>query len=82
MTPDCLENIINKVVEERADIGIIFDGDGDRIGIIDEKGHPIRGDILTAIICIKSWGIKFTNRNYGINSCYSKSYPNTFCLYS
>ncbi|NPV51231.1 MAG: phosphomannomutase/phosphoglucomutase [Candidatus Methanofastidiosum sp.] len=50
MTPDCLENIINKVLEEKADIGIIFDGDGDRIGIIDEKGHPIRGDILTAII--------------------------------
>lgn len=50
MTPDCLENIIHKVLEEKADIGIIFDGDGDRIGIIDEKGQPIKGDILTAII--------------------------------
>ena len=50
MTLDCLENIIHKVLAEKADIGIIFDGDGDRIGIIDEKGQPIKGDILTAII--------------------------------
>lgn len=50
MTLDCLENIINKVIDEKADIGIIFDGDGDRIGIIDENGDPIEGDILTAII--------------------------------
>jgi len=39
-----------KVLETESDIGIIFDGDGDRIGFIDEKGNEVRGDILTAII--------------------------------
>ncbi|HNR44861.1 MAG TPA: phosphomannomutase/phosphoglucomutase [Methanofastidiosum sp.] len=39
-----------KVLETGSDIGIIFDGDGDRIGFIDEKGREVRGDILSAII--------------------------------
>ncbi|MCC7572383.1 MAG: phosphomannomutase/phosphoglucomutase [Candidatus Methanofastidiosum sp.] len=39
-----------KVRETNSDIGIIFDGDGDRIGFIDEMGREVRGDILTAII--------------------------------
>lgn len=39
-----------KVLESKSDLGIIFDGDGDRIGFIDENGNEVRGDILTAII--------------------------------
>ncbi len=39
-----------KVRETNSDMGIIFDGDGDRIGFIDEMGREVRGDILTAII--------------------------------
>ncbi len=37
------------VVETKADVGIGFDGDGDRIGIIDEKGNIIWGDYLMII---------------------------------
>ncbi|KYC53480.1 MAG: Phosphomannomutase [Candidatus Methanofastidiosum methylothiophilum] len=44
------QQLRNLVKETQSDIGIIFDGDGDRIGIIDEKGNEVRGDILTAII--------------------------------
>ena len=33
-----------KVVEFNADVGIAFDGDGDRVGIIDEKGNYIPAD--------------------------------------
>jgi len=47
---ECLEMLINKVKETGAKMGIIFDGDGDRIGIVDEKGNTIRGDILSCII--------------------------------
>ncbi|KYC45380.1 MAG: Phosphomannomutase [Candidatus Methanofastidiosum methylothiophilum] len=50
MKKECLEMLINKVKETGASIGVIFDGDGDRIGIVDEKGNPIRGDILSCVI--------------------------------
>ncbi len=50
MTEDNLRNLMSKVKEKKANIGIIFDGDGDRLGIVDEKGNPIKGDILTAMI--------------------------------
>ena len=39
-----------KVVEEKADIGIAFDGDADRCGFIDEKGDRIPEDLITALI--------------------------------
>ena len=39
-----------KMKEVNADMGIGFDGDGDRIGVIDKKGRPIAGDLLTAFL--------------------------------
>ncbi len=41
-----LQDLIGAVKSERADIGIAFDGDADRIGIIDERGGIIWGDHL------------------------------------
>ena len=38
-----------KVVDERADIGFAFDGDGDRLIIVDEKGNEIDGDKIIAL---------------------------------
>ncbi len=49
----CLVDIINTVKNENCDMGVIFDGDGDRIGIIDEKGNVLQGDILTVLIAIE-----------------------------
>lgn len=40
----------DRVVDERADIGIAFDGDGDRVAFVDEKGEIIPGDFITALI--------------------------------
>ena len=37
----------------KADLGIAFDGDGDRIGIIDNKGKFISGDKLLYIFAQK-----------------------------
>ncbi len=38
------------VLKEKADLGIAFDGDADRVGFVDEKGNVIPMDIITAII--------------------------------
>ena len=40
----------NKVKEEKADFGIAFDGDGDRIGIVDENGNLVKTDMFMLII--------------------------------
>ncbi|NOT48374.1 MAG: phosphomannomutase/phosphoglucomutase [Acidobacteria bacterium] len=45
-----LQDTINAVLETKADIGIAFDGDGDRIGIVDEKGRIIWGDELMILL--------------------------------
>ncbi len=38
-----------RVLKEKADIGIAFDGDADRIGVLDEKGNQVYGDKLLGI---------------------------------
>ena len=38
------------VVKEKADLGIAFDGDADRVGFIDENGNRIGFDIVTALL--------------------------------
>lgn len=52
--PAVEENLIDlkaKVLSERADLGISFDGDADRVGIVDEQGKMIYADMVMAIIC-------------------------------
>lgn len=41
-----IQTLAARVVEERADFGIGWDGDADRIGVVDETGTPIFGDML------------------------------------
>lgn len=44
--PANVEDLIKKVIEEKADLGIAYDGDADRIGVIDDEGKIIFGDQL------------------------------------
>lgn len=46
------ERLSRKVVETGADIGFAYDVDGDRIGIVDEKGGIIWNDVLVALFAI------------------------------
>jgi phosphomannomutase/phosphoglucomutase len=47
--PEALETLIKTVAESQADLGIAYDGDADRIGVIDDKGKIIWGDELMII---------------------------------
>src|SRR5205809_291644 len=50
--PTVLENLHDlqvAVKKEKAELGIAFDGDGDRIGAVDETGEPVLGDQLLVL---------------------------------
>ncbi|HEB71000.1 MAG TPA: phosphomannomutase/phosphoglucomutase [Nitrospirae bacterium] len=47
--PDNLKDLISKVKETGADAGFAYDGDADRIGVVDEKGGILFGDQLMMI---------------------------------
>lgn len=46
------EKLCRKVIEEKADIGLAFDGDADRLIAVDETGTPVDGDRVISI-CAK-----------------------------
>lgn len=45
-----IQSLREKVLAEQADLGIAFDGDGDRVGIIDAQGNEIDGDAIMYLI--------------------------------
>ena len=47
--PDNLKQLVAAVKKEKADLGIAFDGDSDRIGAVDDRGAVIYGDQLMII---------------------------------
>jgi phosphomannomutase len=49
LLPENRELIINRVIAERADLGIAWDGDADRCFFIDDRGEFVDGDFLTAL---------------------------------
>ena len=47
--PENLQDLINEVKDKQADIGVAFDGDGDRLGVVTDKGEIIFPDQLMMI---------------------------------
>ena len=47
--PENLKQLQAAVVTEGADLGMAFDGDADRVVMVDEHGEPIEGSILTGL---------------------------------
>ncbi|UFN51159.1 phosphomannomutase/phosphoglucomutase [Roseomonas sp. OT10] len=45
-----LEQIIAEVKAQGADLGIAFDGDADRLGVVDDEGHMLFGDQLLVVL--------------------------------
>ncbi len=44
------QDLIKKVKAEGADLGLLFDGDGDRVGFVDEKGNIWLGDTILLLL--------------------------------
>ena len=45
-----MRDLVARVLEARADVGLAYDGDADRVGIVDEKGRRHEADLLLALL--------------------------------
>jgi len=50
LRPENLRDLRRVVREEKCDFGAAFDGDGDRVVIVDERGEVVPSDFLTALL--------------------------------
>jgi phosphoglucosamine mutase len=57
------QNLQEAVLREKADIGIAFDGDADRVIMVDEKGGLVNGDKIVAMIAKEMLNNNKLNKN-------------------
>lgn len=50
---ETLSALQQAVKDNKADLGVAYDGDADRIGFTDEKGEVVAGDFLTALLAAR-----------------------------
>ncbi len=74
------ERLAKKVVEVGADIGFSFDADGDRVGVVDEKGGIIWNDVLLAIFA-KDVLADYPGSKIMFNALCSKVVPETIAQF-
>ena len=84
-TPDPTESRVaerlrEKVLETNADLGFSYDADGDRIGIVDNKGNIIWNDVLVALLAIDALH-KHPGSTIIFNTLCSKVVPETIKKY-
>ena len=76
LEPENVRDLQQAVVDNGADFGLAFDGDADRVFLIDEKGGAVGGDMVTAMVAIALLG-----QHPGSAICYnlicSRSVPET-----
>jgi phosphomannomutase len=74
--PKNMVDLQQAVIEHKADLGVAFDGDADRMFLVDEQGSLVGGDITTAMVAIS-----LLERYPGAAICYnlicSRSVPET-----
>ena len=66
LDPKNVVDLQKKVVEEGCDLGVAFDGDADRMFLIDEKGQVVGGDMVTAMV-----GLALLKQHPGAVICYN-----------
>ncbi len=47
---ETLKDLKSQVLVKGADLGVAFDGDGDRVGFVTHEGNVVRGDFITALL--------------------------------
>jgi phosphomannomutase len=50
--PENLVDLKKAVLEHGADIGLAFDGDADRVFLVDERAEPVSGSLTTALVAV------------------------------
>jgi phosphomannomutase len=53
LDPANLVDLQRAVVEHAADIGLAFDGDADRVFVIDERGEPVSPSAITGLVAVR-----------------------------
>ena len=48
--PENLKALQERVLAEKADFGVAFDGDADRMFLVDENARPLGGDVVTMLV--------------------------------
>ena len=72
--PENLEALQARVLETGADVGLAFDGDADRVFLVDDKAQPISGSTTTALVA-KAMLEKHPGSKIIYNLICSKSVP-------
>lgn len=67
-------DVISTVKKQSADVGMAFDGDGDRVFLVDEKGRYITGTLMTAMIA-ENLAVKFPGQHILYNAVVGKIVP-------
>ena len=74
--PENMKDLQEKVVGEKADFGMGFDGDADRVFFVDEKGSIVNSSLISSLI-IKSILKKHPNKKIIYNLVCGKIVPDT-----
>ncbi len=53
LEPENVKDLQRTVLTEKCDLGAAFDGDADRVFLIDERGQFVGGDMVTAMVAVK-----------------------------
>lgn len=66
LIPENIVDLQNEVRNKKLDVGVAFDGDGDRAVLIDELGEPLSGTVMTALLAEY-----FLDKNHGATVLYN-----------
>lgn len=67
LDPKNLVDLQKAVLEHKADVGLAFDGDADRVFVIDEKGQPVTPSAIAAIVSLSEIARAKANGETGIS---------------